>query len=215
MKMHLTVISLTSLVALLLVGCVGITPSTKDASDKPIGVITASPIPEPTSTVPPSAKVGFADTSSGAPKVTRPGEKAKALREGATTVTFSTAASYPDGISITTAKFARGTVSSRGTGVITGAPYLVLKLTLANGSHSTIDVSEVVVTLKYGPKSDAAAPLYDDVAASDFSGSLPAGQSQTATYAFQLPKEINSADLYVDINGSLLPAHFAGTLPHE
>lgn len=215
MKTSLTVIGSITFVALLLAGCAAVAPTTSDAVSRTVGAVTASPIPEATSTVPPSAKAGFVDTSSGAPKVTRPGEKVKALRAGAATAAFDTAVVYPDGIAIMTGKFARGVITSKGTGIITGAPYLVLNLTLKNGSRTAVDVSAVVVTLKYGAKSEVAAPLYDDVSATDFFGSIPAGQSQTATYAFQLPKDVKSADLYVDVDGDLLPAHFEGGLPSE
>ena len=102
---------------------------------------------------------------------------------------------------------------SQGTGIITGAPYIVFHLSLNNGSTTTVDVSEVVVTLKYGPDATAAAPLYDDVPATDFTGEIRAGSSQTSTYAFLLPKNVTTADLYVDVNGDLLPAHFEGALP--
>lgn len=204
-----------SVAALILAGCVAVAPVTTDTANKPVGVITAHPEPEPTSTVPPSAKAGFVDTSPGAPAVTRAGQRPKSARLGAATVTFGSPAAYPNGISIATARFARGSVSSKGTGIITGSPYIVFEVTLQNGSSNAVDVSQVVVTLKYGAKAEAAAPLYDDVAAADFSGSIATGASRTATYAFQLPKSVTVADLYVDINGDLLPVHFQGVVPND
>ena len=215
-KKHLIIGSTAAAVgaALLLVGCVAVAPSAISAFSKPAGIVNAAPTPETTSTVPPSPKAGFVDTSPGAPKVKRAGEKAAGDRIGAPTSTFSTPAGYANGISLAPSKFSRGTITSRGTGIITGAPFIVFQLTLQNGSQATVDVSQVVVTLKYGAKDIAAAPLYDDVTAQDFAGSIAAGQSQTATYAFQIPKNVTSANLYVDVNGNLLPAHFDGTLPN-
>jgi len=204
-----------SVAALILAGCVAVAPVTTDTANKPVGVITAHPEPEPTSTVPPSAKAGFIDISPGAPAVTRAGQKPKSARLGTAAATFGSTAVYPNGISIATARFARGSVSSKGTGIITGAPYIVFEVTLQNGSSHEVDVSQVVVTLKYGAGAESAAPLYDDVAAADFSGSIAAAESQTATYAFQLPKSVTVADLYVDINGDLLPIHFQGGLPSD
>lgn len=219
MKTPVTLIAPVALVAsvaaLILVGCVAVAPVTTDAANKPVGVITAHPEPEPTSIVPPSAKTGFVDTSPGAPAVTRTGQKPKSARLGTAPATFGSPAVYPNGISIATASFARGSVTSEGTGIITGAPYIVFEVTLQNGSSTAVDVSQVVVTLKYGAKAEAAAPLYDDVAAADFSGSIAAGKSRTATYAFQLPISVTVADLYVDINGDLLPVHFQGGVPSD
>lgn len=200
--------------ALILTGCAIAPASPSSHSDKTVAASpTVNPDPEPTGSEKNGAKPGFVDTVDGAPHVDRADQKKAADRSTATPAKFTKAADYPDGISLTADDFSRGNVHSQGTGIITGAPYIVFNLSLHNDSKKAVDVSQVVVTLKYGPDATAAAPLYDDVPAKDFSGQIRAGSSQTSTYAFLLPKDVTTADLYVDVNGDLLPAHFEGELP--
>lgn len=158
-------------------------------------------------------KVGFLDKSRGAPVVKRPGEKPLNERAKAPVVPFTDAATFKDGVKLTTGNFARGTVTSEGRGIITGAPYVVLTISLTNDSKKALDLSTVVVTLKYGEEKNVAAPLYDDVTVQDFTGSLAPGSSVSAAYAFQLPTDVSEADLYVDIDGEHAPATFSGVLP--
>jgi hypothetical protein len=200
--------------ALMLTGCAATPALSSSQSGKAAAAsAAANPDPEPTGSEKNGAKPGFVDTVDGAPRVDRAGQKKAADRLTATRATFAKAAKYPGGISLTADDFSRGNVHSQGTGIITGAPYIVFKLSLHNGSMKAVDVSQVVVTLKYGPDATAAAPLYDDVPAKDFSGQIQARSSETSTYAFLLPKDVTAADLYVDVNGDLLPAHFEGELP--
>lgn len=200
--------------ALLLTGCAATPASQSSPSGKTAAAsATPNPDPEPIGSEANGAKPGFVDSVKGAPSVDRPGQKPTADRRAAAPATFVKAAVYPGGISLSADNFARGNVRSHGTGIITGAPYIVFNLTLHNGSATAVDVSQVVVTLKYGPDATAAAPLYDDVPATDFSGEIAPKSSQTSTYAFLLPKNVTTADLYVDVNGDLLPAHFEGVLP--
>jgi hypothetical protein len=200
--------------ALMLTGCAATPALSSSQSGKAAAAsAAANPDPEPTGSEKNGAKPGFVDAVDGAPHVDRASQKTAAERLTATPATFTKAANYPGGISLTADDFSRGNVHSQGTGIITGAPYIVFNLSLHNGSKKAVDVGQVVVTLKYGPDATAAAPLYDDVPAKDFSGQIQAGSSQASTYAFLLPKNVTTADLYVDVNGDLLPAHFAGALP--
>jgi hypothetical protein len=200
--------------ALMLTGCAVAPALSSSQSGKTLAASHApNPDPEPTGSEKNGAKPGFVDTVNGAPHVDRANQKTAAQRLTAAPTTFNKAANYPGGISLTADNFSRGNVHSQGTGIITGAPYIVFNLSLHNGSKNAVDVSQVVVTLKYGPDATAAAPLYDDVPAKDFSGQIQAGLSQASTYAFLLPKDVTAADLYVDVNGDLLPAHFEGALP--
>lgn len=158
-------------------------------------------------------KVGFASKEHGAPAVKRKGERPANARVKAAESGFTSTVDYGDGVTISTTDFNRGTVTSRGAGVPTGAPFVVFSVTLQNGSAAPLDLSAVVMTLRYGADEAAAAPLYTDVPARDFSGTVAPGAKASAVYAFQLPHNVTDAALYVDIDGSHAPATFTGSIP--
>lgn len=198
----------------LLVGCsspAAETASQETSAEAPLSE--EEPDRAPTETAKPEAKAAFVDETDGAPQVERPDEVPDENKIPVAPNSFLTAAQYTDGVVLVAGEFSRGTVTSEGRGVITGAPFVVFDLALKNGSDTALDLSAVVVTMKYGPDAVAAAPVYDDVEAKDFSGTVEAGATQTATYAFQVPADVSVTDLYVDVDGTRFPAHFEGELP--
>ncbi|KQV07008.1 DUF4352 domain-containing protein [Leifsonia sp. Root112D2] len=204
----------TTLCAIVLTGCVSqgeAAPQPSGAASTPYaGHSSSTPIPEPTSTTRADPSVGFNDTGSGAPVIKRTGELSASKRAKAPIANFTTPAVFEDGVAISTSRFSRGTVTSTGTGIVTGAPFIVFTVTLKNGSLKTLDLASVVLTLRYADGL-VAAPLYTDVPARDFSGTVAPGSTKSAVYAFQVPKPTTKAVLYVDLDGAHTPAEFSGS----
>ncbi|WP_348788988.1 hypothetical protein [Leifsonia sp. NPDC080035] len=198
------------LAAVLLTGCSGHTKlAGYNGADPSKPAATAEPTP---STPPGVAHPAAVAAGAGAPVVHRAGELPAGKRATSPSAAFSKPAAYTDGVKVSVSGFTRGTISGHGSGIITGAPYIVFRISLANGGSKTLDLSSVVVTLKYAGNT-VAAPVYDEVAVSDFTGTLKAGASRDAAYAFQLPKGTDTATLYVDIDGAHTPATFTGSIP--
>lgn len=149
----------------------------------------------------------------GAPTVHRAGELPEAKRATSAPAQFTSKASYPDGISLAVSGFTRGVIKSHGSGIITGAPYIVFNVTLTNGSAKSLDLSSVVATLRYGRADTMAAPVYDEVKANDFWGTLKPGATTRAEYAFQFPTAETDASLFIDLDGAHKAAAFTGSIP--
>jgi hypothetical protein len=201
--------SIALAIALLATGCVAGSPSASDDAGAQSSAIPTTD-PQPTGTAAPHP--AYDGTKSGAPTVARKG-KPVSERATAKPTTFTKPAVYSDKVTITASKFSREVVSGKGAGVMTGSPYVVFGLTITNHGSTKLNLSEVVVTLQYGATKTAAAPVYDDANVSDFSGTLAAGKSKTARYAFILPKKATTASLFVDTDATRLAAVFTGKLP--
>ncbi len=198
----------------LLSGCAGTAtaPQAAYAGSDPSSSATATPDPVPTGTAAP--KQAFVDSSKGAPVVHRAGELPDAKKAVASSATFATKSGYPDGVTVSVSDFARGTTTGEGKGTFSGAPFIVIAVTVHNGSSKPLNLSAVVATLKYGANI-AAEPYYGtDAKVGDFYGTVAAGKDQTANYGFQLPKTMDQATLYVDLDGAHQPAAFTGTIPN-
>lgn len=115
---------------------------------------------------------------------------------------------YKDGVSVHIKSVAQGKVKNEGPGFFTGAPYQVFEITLGNHSKSTLDISSVVVTLRLDKGRKAALPLYGEVKAFDFVGTLGTSSTTSTRYAFIVPEGIDSAQLAVDLDGIHAPAVF-------
>ncbi|HXD28179.1 MAG TPA: hypothetical protein VN621_05415 [Arthrobacter sp.] len=157
--------------------------------------------------------VAFDPGTSGAPVVKRGKSASKQDRVSAKPTGFGEKVNYPDGVQATAGKFRRGTVKEEGAGFFTGAPYVVMDLELRASAERDLDVNHVVVTLRFGADDLVAAPLYGEVKTRDFGGIVPAGEMQTGTYAFLLPQNVDTATLYIDIDGQHVPATVQGRLP--
>jgi len=124
---------------------------------------------------------------------------------------LSVPARYPDGVTVSVDRVAAKVENGKGPGVFPSRPYLALSLAIANGSTSTIDLNQVVVTIGYGSPTRLAAPVYEDPAANDFSGRVAPGAARTATYLFAVPVA-KRADVVatVDFDNWHIPAMFRG-----
>lgn len=118
---------------------------------------------------------------------------------------------YPDGVTVTVAKVARGVEQGQGPGVFHGRGHTALTVTLTNGSAQPIDLTQVVVTTTYGTPAQVAAPVYEDPAAQDFTGTVAPGATATATYEFAVPPaQARSAVTTVDFDDAHAPATLTG-----
>ena len=154
----------------------------------------------------------FVGGTDAAPVIVRKGALPPSQRAVAPVAPFDRPATWSDGVTLTASKFARGSVSGSGTGVIK-TTYVVFTLTLNNRSSKALDLSSVVVTMLSGADNAPASPEYDGVQVHDFSGVLQPGHSATARYAFQIEAGVTRAQLYVDTDGTRIPAHFSGGIP--
>lgn len=161
----------------------------------------------------PAPVVGFDPGKTGAPQVNRGQSANRQSRVAAEAAGFGAAVNYPDGVQATTGKFHRGTVKQEGAGYITGAAYVVMDLEIRAAAERELDLSHVVVTLRFGDEELVAAPLYGETETRDFGGTVDAGDLQTATYAFLLPDDVGTATLYIDIDGQHEPATVQGKIP--
>lgn len=155
----------------------------------------------------------FEPETSGAPVVKREDELPEAAAVTAPVAEFTHPSRYDDGVIVTVGDFARGVVEDKGAGLVTGAAYVLIDVTVDNGSAKDLDLTRVVATLRHGDEGTVAAPLYAVVPTADLYGVVPPGGTLQGTYAFQVPPEIDAAKLFLDLNGSHRPATFAGKIP--
>ena len=157
----------------------------------------------------------FVDGSTGAPVVQRGDDPAPSPdeRQAVDATPLGSAASFPDGLRVEADQVERGVVTSTGSGVVTGASYVVFSVEVHNGTDASVDLSAVVPTLRHGDDAVASAPLYDDVEVADLSGMLEPGADATARYAFVVPEgDVDGAQLFLDLDAAHAPAVFEGTL---
>jgi len=199
--------------ALALSGCVGTTARTPSAHTTPAPTSSPSPSDSSPKADPAKPGVAYADGSDGAPRIERKNELPKSQRAKAPKASFTSPAVYSDGVTLSASKFERGTVTSKGVGILTGASYVVFTLTVANRGKKPLDLAAVVPTLRYGKNANTAAPLYDDVDVHDFAGTVAPGHTEAARYAFLIPTTTTEAVLYVDTDGTHTAAQFEGAIP--
>lgn len=172
--------------------------------------------PKPTaegSAVPPGGP-GFVDDSTGAPVVQRDDEKPAGDKADAVAGGFESApAKYSDGVLVSVGGLRSGVVTTTDPGSIAGAPYVQMEVKIENGSSRVLAVSNVVITLRHGDGTTAAAPLYDGLNQLDFAGDIKTGESQVRGYAFMVPEGTDVGTIFVDIDGAHTPAVLSGKLP--
>ena len=121
--------------------------------------------------------------------------------------------SYPDGVKLTIAKVTFGEETDKGPGAFPGREFAVLHLTLRNESERALDLNSVVVTV-LDKAGEPVQPVYASSAdVADFTGTVAAGKSAKARYAFALAKGSRSkVTVVVDFDGVHTSAVFRGSL---
>jgi hypothetical protein len=176
-------------------------------------VADAKPGPEAGDPTGPRGGPAFERNGTGIPIVGRGKGVDKDKRVPGTAGKFGGKVTYEDGVTVTTGGFGRGTVTDEGAGIVKGAEYVLVDVTVTNGSDQELDLTAVVPTMVYGKGQAPAAPLYDGVEVGDFAEEVPAGSSVEASYAFQVPASATNTLLQLDIDGVHDPAVFSGKLP--
>jgi hypothetical protein len=114
-------------------------------------------------------------------------------------------------VSIAIDRITRAVETGQGPGTFNGRRITTFTVTLTNASDKPINVSEVVVTTRYGSPARLAAPVYDDATAGDFTGSVEPGRSASARYTFAIPADQKqSVVTVVDFDDRHVPAQFSG-----
>lgn len=147
------------------------------------------------------------------PKATRSGETGAAT-EAAPTAGFAAPAEYPDGVKVAVTKAAKAVESGTGPGQFNGRELIVVDLQVTNGSSAAIDLNQVVITTTYGQSRQIAPAVYPgNITVNDFSGSVAAGATATARYAFAVPAaDLGLVSMTVDFDASHASAIFTGAV---
>jgi hypothetical protein len=158
----------------------------------------APPLPQPVKSVAKVKRVGQPNT----PSVSAPGAK------------FNAPVTYPDGVTLVITKAEKGIETGHGPGVMAGREYVRFTVKLTNGSAKAVNLNQVVVTTTYGISSQLAAPVYTESAGThDFAGTIKAGASTTALYAFAVPvKQLGRVTMVVDFDGLHTSATYSGAV---
>ncbi|RFS84679.1 hypothetical protein D0T12_14150 [Actinomadura spongiicola] len=119
---------------------------------------------------------------------------------------------YDDKISVRVSdiRYVRNKVD--GPGQIQGRVLTIFTLAFTNGSAKPLDLNQVRVVARYGPKKTEARPTsYADL--NDFYGTVPPGKDRKASYAFDIPPNgYKSVAIGVKFDAQHKVALFAGAL---
>ncbi|MEU5880181.1 hypothetical protein [Spirillospora sp. NPDC047279] len=119
---------------------------------------------------------------------------------------------YNDKISVKISDIRHVTNKAKGPGELTGNTITIFTLRFTNGSGQPLDLNKVRVVARYGAGKKQASPTsYADI--NDFYGTVAAGQSKSASYAFDLPAEgYKAVSLGVKFSDTHKTALFVGSL---
>ena len=118
---------------------------------------------------------------------------------------------YVDDLEVSVKLADQGKVLNEGPGYFTGAPYAVFTVTVTNNSDKEVDLSQVLITAVTST-GDMAQPLYGEIPAYDFAGSLAVDESNSTDYAFMPMPGSKSLDLHVDLDAVHEPMVFTEKL---
>lgn len=148
--------------------------SAPDPAPSPTLSHTTARVPAPSPTPAPSGRAGSVSPVVPVPLVTLP----------ATPLTAT--GRFGTGVAVRVLHIAYGTVTGSGPGVLSGRPTVTFTLAITNGSPAPISIDTVQVNASYGSTATpAVAACCGD--AQPFGGSLAAGRTATAAYAFAIP----------------------------
>ncbi|RWZ83232.1 hypothetical protein [Glutamicibacter sp. HZAU] len=118
---------------------------------------------------------------------------------------------YVDDLEVSVKLADQGKVLNEGPGYFTGAPYAVFTVTVTNNSDKEVDLSQVLITAVTST-GDMAQPLYGEIPAYDFTGSLAVDESSSTDYAFMPTPGTKSLDLHIDLDAVHEPMVFTEKL---
>lgn len=189
------------------------TPAPKDAAEQlqPSTVPTEEPEFEPSEPYEHSA-VAYEAKGDGLAPVTREGKEVSADQKLPVSEKPSQGTgTYSDRLEVSVDLKDQGKVQSEGPGYFTGAPYALFTVTVSNHAEQELDLSQVLITAVTA-QGDIAQPLYGEIEAYDFSGVLPAGESQKTDYAFMIPQKAERLQLHIDLDATHEPMIFDATM---
>ena len=165
-------------------------PTTVTSSGEPSGEPTATPAPStaPTEPVPGASESPAAEPSGATPAETTDPDAVEGMfgdRPVEVAPAQSTAESSP-GVTVRVARVSAVTASGTGIGEYSG-PGLLVELEIENGTSKDPALDAVSVTAYRTPRLAPVASVESDDAVVPFSGTLPAGESATASYVFVSP----------------------------
>lgn len=144
----------------------------------------------------------------------------KVLRDGKTptpTVVapaskFSEPVTYSDGVTLSVRKAVKDVEEGHGAGTFAGRELVVLDLEFRNGTKAAMKLDQVILTAFYGKERQLAPTVYaPNVDFSDFGGTLAAGKSAQARYAFAIPSaQLGAVTLVIDFDGAHASTVFTG-----
>jgi hypothetical protein len=156
-----------------------------------------------------------ADPTPPPPPSAQPTEQANAA-PGSTTLKSSGGlrkpVTYDDKVSVAISGIRYVKNKDLGPGELTGKVLTIFTLKFANGSGKPLDLNKVQVTAVYGAKKTRAQHTsYANL--NDFYGTVPAGGTRSASYAFDLPSSgYKSVMVGVKFDAQHKTALFAGAL---
>lgn len=193
-----------------LVACSG--GSEPPSGAEPTTTSSATPAPDPTSGAGPSENEGATDPDQPIAKVERAGQTdAPTVQADPADTTGSV--SYDDGVSVSIDEIAFAKETSQGPGSFPDREYARLTITIDNGSSEAIDLGTSVLTLLDAGGATAVRVYAAEAEAVDFAGTLEAGETASAAYAFAIPAGArDEVTLVVDFDGDHTSAVFRGEL---
>lgn len=193
-----------------LVACSGTGEPASEAD--PTSSSSATPAPDPTASSTPSANSGATAPDEPVAKIERAGHS-DAPTVTADAADTSDAVSYGDGVSVSIDDVSSGKETSQGPGSFPGREYARLTITIDNGSSEAIDLGTSVLTVLDAKGATAVRVYAAEAKATDFAGTVAAGKSATATYAFAIPEDArDEVTVVVDFDGDHTSAVFHGGL---
>jgi hypothetical protein len=130
---------------------------------------------------PPPPPNGESTIAAGQDTTTVPGSKGLRASVG-----FHKKVTYKDQVVVSIAAIKSARVKDIGPGAIKGQVITIFTVHFANASAQPLNLDQVKVSAVYGPhKLDATRTYYGNL--NDFYGSVAAGQSRSASYAFTVP----------------------------
>jgi hypothetical protein len=155
----------------------------------------------------PTPPTGESTIAAGQDTTTVPG--AKGLR---TSVGFRKKVTYKDRVVVSIAGIKSAKVKDIGPGSIKGQVITIFTVRFANATAQPLNLDQVKVSAVYGPrKSQAIRTYYGNL--NDFYGTVAAGQTKSASYAFTVPSSgYKSVTLRVQLDAKHPVTSFTGSL---